>query len=59
MLISFHSLSHHGAIDEVNAMFAMGAETLALPLSEKMKFEQGDNGDSFGSVLSTSCPTFI
>ena len=32
-------------------MFDVGAETLALPLSEKMKYEQGDNGDSFGWVL--------
>jgi hypothetical protein len=32
-------------------MFDIGAETLALPFEEKMKFEQGDNGDSFGCVL--------
>lgn len=32
-------------------MFDMGAETLALPLEELMKFEQGDNGQSFGFVL--------
>lgn len=32
-------------------MFDVGGETLALPLSEKMKYEQGDNGDSFGWVL--------
>ncbi len=31
-------------------MFDVGAETLALPMSEKMKYEQGDNGDSFGYV---------
>jgi hypothetical protein len=29
-------------------MFALGAETMALPLEERMKFEQGDNGMSFG-----------
>ena len=29
-------------------MFDMGAETMALPLEEKMKFEQGDSGYSFG-----------
>jgi len=29
-------------------MFEMGAETLRLPLEEKMKFEQGDEGRSFG-----------
>lgn len=31
-------------------MFDMGAETMALPLEEKMQFEQGDEGRSFGSV---------
>lgn len=31
-------------------MFDVCAEVLDLPLEEKMKFEQGDNGDSFGSV---------
>ena len=29
-------------------MFDMGAETLDLPLEVKMRFEQGDDGDSFG-----------
>jgi len=29
-------------------MFSMGAETMSLPLSEKMAFEQGDEGVSFG-----------
>lgn len=29
-------------------MFDMGAETMALPFDEKMKFEQGDDGMSFG-----------
>ena len=31
-------------------MFEMGAETMKLPLTEKMQFEQGDEGMSFGSV---------
>lgn len=31
-------------------MFEMGAETMKLPLDEKMKFEQGDEGMSFGYV---------
>lgn len=35
---------------EVSEMFDMGADTLDLPLEEKMKYEQGDNGDSFGFV---------
>ena len=29
-------------------MFEMGAETMKLPLEEKMKYEQGDCGMSFG-----------
>lgn len=32
-------------------MFDMGAETMDLPLDEKMKFEQGDGGMSFGYVV--------
>jgi hypothetical protein len=31
-------------------MFEMGVHTMALPLEEKMEFEQGDEGNSFGSV---------
>ena len=31
-------------------MFEMGAETMRLPLEEKMKYEQGDEGMSFGYV---------
>ncbi|KAL6304008.1 Clavaminate synthase-like protein [Sparassis latifolia] len=42
------SLKNHGVEEEVNRMFDMGAETLGLSLSEKLKYEQGDNGDSFG-----------
>lgn len=44
----FGSLKNHGVDDEVDAMFDMGRETLALPLEEKMKYEQGDQGFSFG-----------
>ena len=33
-------------------MFEMGAETMTLPLEEKMKYEQGDDGMSFGHVNS-------
>jgi hypothetical protein len=41
-------LKNHGVDAEVDQMFAMGAETMSLPLSEKMAFEQGDEGVSFG-----------
>ncbi|KAI0301921.1 Clavaminate synthase-like protein [Multifurca ochricompacta] len=40
--IGFWYLKNHGADEEVNAMFDLGAKTLGLPLEEKMKFEQGD-----------------
>lgn len=46
----FHSLKNHGADQEVSGMFAMGAETMVLPLEEKLRFEQGDGGRSFGHV---------
>ena len=32
-------------------MFDVGAQTVALPFEEKMKYEQGDEGMSFGCVL--------
>jgi len=37
--IGFWYLKNHGADMEVNAMFDVGAEFMALPLEEKMKFE--------------------
>ena len=48
------SLKNHGVDDEVDLMFEMGAETMKLPLGEKMKFEQGDDGVSFGQACSRS-----
>ena len=48
LTICIVSLSNHGVDREVDAMFDVGTETLALPMSEKMKYEQGDEGDSFG-----------
>ncbi|KAI6157100.1 hypothetical protein BKA82DRAFT_994494 [Pisolithus tinctorius] len=44
----FWYLKNHGAEQEVTAMFDLGAETFALPLEEKMKYEQGDSGRSCG-----------
>ena len=46
--IYFHSLKNHEAEDFVGPMFEMGRETLALPFEEKMKYWQGNKGDSFG-----------
>jgi hypothetical protein len=31
-------------------MFQMAAETMLLPMDEKLKFEQGDAGNTFGFV---------
>ena len=44
------SLKNHGVEEEANRMFEMGEETMRLPLEEKMKYEQGDDGRSFGSA---------
>ncbi|KAJ7055816.1 hypothetical protein C8F01DRAFT_1157781 [Mycena amicta] len=46
--LGFWYLKNHGVDDEVREMFNMGAETMALPMEEKMKYEQGDEGNSFG-----------
>ncbi|KZT08746.1 Clavaminate synthase-like protein [Laetiporus sulphureus 93-53] len=46
--LGFWYLKNHGVEREVDGMFDMGAETLDLPLEELMRYEQGDNGDSFG-----------
>ncbi|TFY72151.1 hypothetical protein EVG20_g849 [Dentipellis fragilis] len=46
--LGFWYLKNHGAEGLTDAMFDMGAETMELPLDEKMKFEQGDGGRSFG-----------
>ena len=41
-------MKNHGAEEEVAKMFEMGEETMELPLEEKMKFEQGNNGVTHG-----------
>ncbi|KAF8839129.1 Clavaminate synthase-like protein [Paxillus ammoniavirescens] len=46
--LGFWYLKNHGVDKEVNAMFDMGAETMALPLEEKMKFDIGDEGQLCG-----------
>ncbi|KAJ7156671.1 hypothetical protein C8R46DRAFT_1226151 [Mycena filopes] len=48
----FWYLKNHGAHDLVEGMFEMAAETMLLPLEEKLKYEQGDGGNSFGSAHS-------
>jgi len=45
--LGFWYLKNHG-VDGVDEMFDMGGETMDLPLDEKMKYEQGDDGMSFG-----------
>ncbi|KAJ7485748.1 hypothetical protein FB451DRAFT_64354 [Mycena latifolia] len=46
--LGFWYLKNHGVDEQVHAMFDMAAETMALPMEEKMKYEQGDDGMSFG-----------
>lgn len=46
------SLKNHEV--DPNEMFDMGIETMNMPMSEKLKFEQGDDGASFGYVLLSS-----
>ncbi|KAK0460814.1 hypothetical protein IW261DRAFT_1532781 [Armillaria novae-zelandiae] len=46
--LGFWYLKNHGAEQEANDMFDMGDETMRLPMEEKIKFEQGDDGMSFG-----------
>ncbi|KAI0637480.1 Clavaminate synthase-like protein [Trametes polyzona] len=46
--LGFWYLENHGVDEEVNQMFEMGAETMKLPSEEKMQYEQGDEGSSFG-----------
>lgn len=53
------SLKNHGVHDEVDEMFDMGVETMALPLDEKLKFEQGNDGMSFGFVFDIKSPLKI
>ncbi|KAJ8517183.1 hypothetical protein ONZ45_g5593 [Pleurotus djamor] len=46
--LGFWYLSNHGTDEEVEGMFEMGRKTMDLPLDEKLEFEQGDSGRSFG-----------
>ena len=42
------TLKNHGVTDEVERIFGTGAETMELPMAEKLRFDQGDGGQSFG-----------
>ncbi|KAH7878913.1 Clavaminate synthase-like protein [Lentinula edodes] len=46
--LGFWYLKNHGAEQDFVAMWGMGEEVFKLPLEEKMKYEQGDEGLSFG-----------
>ncbi|PCH41768.1 Clavaminate synthase-like protein [Wolfiporia cocos MD-104 SS10] len=46
--LGFWYLKNHGADEEVAEMFEMGDDTMKLPYEEKIKYEQGDEGMSFG-----------
>jgi hypothetical protein len=47
-----YSLKNHGTDSLVEDMFIVGDETMNLPLDEKMQFEMGDDGNTFGFVSS-------
>ena len=57
--LRFRSLKSHGVDEDVNKMFEMGAVTMRLPLDEKMKYEQGDAGMSFGCVPHLFVPVSV
>ncbi|KAF7331563.1 1-aminocyclopropane-1-carboxylate oxidase [Mycena kentingensis (nom. inval.)] len=46
--LGFWYLNNHGADELAEGMFEMARETMQLPMEEKLKFEQGDEGNSFG-----------
>ncbi|KAI0036465.1 Clavaminate synthase-like protein [Vararia minispora EC-137] len=46
--LGFWYLKNHGCENEADGMFAVGAETMGLPLNEKMNFTQGTTGNTFG-----------
>ncbi|KAF5352832.1 hypothetical protein D9756_006288 [Leucocoprinus leucothites] len=46
--LGFWYLKNHGAEMEAEGMFKLGAETMALPLEEKLKYDQGSDGNSAG-----------
>ena len=48
VLTSSSSLKNHDLDKEIDGMFEMGVETIALPLEEKMQFELGEQGGSYG-----------
>ncbi|KAG5652862.1 hypothetical protein H0H81_003361 [Sphagnurus paluster] len=54
--LGFWYLKNHGVTTEVDNMFYMGKETMALPIEEKLRFEQGDEGSSFGWVFTSNVP---
>ncbi|KAI6008603.1 hypothetical protein EDC04DRAFT_2964511 [Pisolithus marmoratus] len=45
--LGFWYLKNHGAEQEVEAMFDLGMKAFALPLEEKLKYEQGDSSRLF------------
>ncbi|KAF8882734.1 Clavaminate synthase-like protein [Gymnopilus junonius] len=46
--LGFWYLKDHEVDELAQKVFDLGAEVMALPLEEKMKYEQGDEGNSFG-----------
>ncbi|EJF59541.1 Clavaminate synthase-like protein [Dichomitus squalens LYAD-421 SS1] len=53
--LGFWYLKNHGIDDEIDAMFDLGAQTLALPLDKKMPYHYQEDGSSFGYKSIGSC----
>lgn len=44
------SIKNFDEHDVVDGMFRWGEAVMSLPIPEKMKYEQGDSGETFGFV---------
>ncbi|KAI0763141.1 Clavaminate synthase-like protein [Irpex lacteus] len=61
-MLGFWYLKNHGTSDEAERMFEIGASTMEIPLEEKMKYEQGDNGSGANVIDSAGnldCTEFL
>jgi len=47
-VLGFWYLKNHGVEEDVDNMFEAGEKVMSMPMEEKMKYEQGDSGCSFG-----------
>ncbi len=57
--VSIASLKNHGVDAEAQALLEVGRKALSLPLEEKLKYELGDEGGSFGCVIAVHVTQFM